>query len=309
MDYVSLHTHSTFSYGDGFGTVQQHVKRVADLGMTAMALTEHGNTSSHVQLEKWTKHYGIKPIYGIEAYVSPPGEKLKTHLILLARNEIGYQNLNRIVTASYADERAGRFPTVYWSRLEQYSEGITVLSGCSDSELSCTLLGGKSYGDKRTEPDYEAALAVAERYWNIFGNYYFLEVQRFPRLQRTCLLNKAFEQIGQQLGIGLIGTCDVHYPEGTDNHMQTLLHAAHRGSTVEATEASWEYDILLTYPNSDGEMFADLENTGLSSAAANKALMNTKHLAAQIDSFDLPRSERIRYPINNKDWEPWNIQS
>ena len=305
MHYVSLHTHSTFSFGDGFGTVQQHVKRVAELGMTALALTEHGNVSSHVQLEKWAKHYGIKPLYGIEAYVSPPGEKLKTHLILLARNEIGYQNLNRIVSASYSDERAGRFPTVYWDRLVQYNEGITVLSGCSDSELSCSLLGGKSYGEKRTEADYDAAIAVARRYAEVFEGRYYIEAQRFWKLERTCLLNSAFERIGSALSIPLIATCDVHYPHGSDNEMQTLLHAAHRGSTVEATEASWEYDILLTYPESDAEMQADLENTGLSSAGALEALTNTMALAKLTSDFDLPRSERIRYPITEKDYAPW----
>ena len=74
MEFVSFHTHSTFSYGDGFGSVEAHVQRVAALGMSAMALSEHGNVSSHVQLERECNKAGIKPIFGIEAYFGPVSE-------------------------------------------------------------------------------------------------------------------------------------------------------------------------------------------------------------------------------------------
>ena len=87
MKFVSFHTHTTYSYGDGFGTVAQHVARVQELGMTALALSEHGNVNSHVALERECHRAGIKPIYGIEAYFSPPNERRKFHVTLFAMDQ------------------------------------------------------------------------------------------------------------------------------------------------------------------------------------------------------------------------------
>ncbi len=308
MRYCSLHSHSTYSYGDGYGPVEAHVERVKALGMTALALTEHGNVSSHVKLEKACRANGIKPIYGIEAYISLPDAVRKTHMILLAMNEIGYQNLNRLVTLSYSDEHKSKFPTMYWERLVEHNEGLIVLSGCADSELSCTLLGGKTYGEPRLEyttEDFERALGVVSRYQTVFGDRYYLETQRFSQLGRTCVLNPAFALMGELAGVELAATCDVHYPLPTDNKMQTLLHAAHRGSSVAATEAGWEYDILLTYPTSDNALLADLRGTGLDASQAQRALDNTALIADRCTVAELPRSKTIEYPISNEDFTSW----
>ena len=297
MKYVSLHSHSTFSYGDGFGPVKDHVARVAELGMTALALTEHGNLSSHAQLEKAGNSLGIKPIFGCELYVAPPNEARKCHQTVLAMNEDGLRNLNRIVTASW--KNFYRWPTVSWDLLKEYSDGLIVLSGCADSVLSCTLLGGKSYGDKRLEysdADFKRARRVIEQYQKVFGERYFLEAQRFPGLPRTCVLNPAFAELSRITGAGLVASSDVHYPTPADNQMQTILHAAHRGSTVEATEASWEYDILLTYPLSDNEIHSQLVGTGLSAAEATDAISNTAAIA-DMCTVELPKNKPIRYPL------------
>lgn len=285
MIWVSLHTHSTFSFGDGFGPVDSHVRRVKELGMTSLALTEHGNVSSHVQLEKACNKYGIKPIYGLEAYCAPENERRKCHMILLASNEEGYRNLNRIVTESWktlGTTSKSQFPTVHWPVLKAYNEGIIALSGCADSQLSCTLLGGKSFGDKRleySENDFQRAVRVIERYQKVFGDRYYIEVQRFPGLERTCVLNPAAEKLSAVTGALLAATADVHYPYARDNEMQKILHAAHRGMDVVAAESSWEYDILLTYPETDKEIYRDLRATGLSKEAAKSAVENTQEIA------------------------------
>lgn len=298
MKYVSLHSHSTFSYGDGFGPVKDHVARVAELGMTALALTEHGNLSSHAQLEKAGNSLGIKPIFGCELYVAPPNESRKCHQTVLAMNQEGLRNLNRIVTASW--KNFYRWPTVSWDLLKEYSDGLVVLSGCADSVLSCTLLGGKSYGDKRLEysdADFKRARRVVEQYQKVFGERYFLEAQRFPGLPRTCVLNPAFAELSRVTGAGLVASSDVHYPTPADNTMQTILHAAHRGSTVEATEASWEYDILLTYPLSDNEIHTQLIGTGLKPSEATAAIDNTASIA-EMCTVELPKNQPIRFPLN-----------
>ena len=305
-----------FSYGDGYGPVEDHVSRVAELGMSALALTEHGNTSSHVQLEKACRKHGIRPIFGCELYEaptdpeSPVGDPIKTrkkyHQTVLAENEEGLKNLNRIVTSSWRDHFF-QWPTTSGRLLRQHAEGLVVLSGCSDSLLSCTLLGGKENGDKRleyTEEDLRRSIRVVEWYQEIFGENYYLEVQRFPKLERTCVLNPAFAEISRTTGAKLVASSDVHYPLPENNDMQRILHAAHRGGTVESADASWEYDILLTYPTSDREIYNDLVATGITSKQAKEAILETERIANKCD-VELPKNDPIEYPISESDWKDW----
>lgn len=302
MDFVSFHTHSTFSYGDGFGTVKQHVLRVRELGMSALALSEHGNVSSHVQLERECNDAGIKPIFGIEAYFGPVTDEKrtqsKTHLTIFAMDDEGYQNLNRLVTQSYNDFY--QKPTVSWENLVKHNEGLVVFSGCADSLLACTLLGGKFLGPRRDERDPKARRVnalrrSAERFHDVFGDRFFLETQRFPRLGRTCAINAEFAELSRDTGIPLIATADVHYPYPYQNVMQTALHAAHRDGTVATADAEWEYDILLTYPESDQEIINDLVGTGLTEDSARDAVRNTGILAKRC-TVELPKARPLRFP-------------
>ena len=310
MDYVSLHTHSTYSYGDGYGTVDQHVKRVARLKMSALALTEHGNVSSWVALEQACKRtedtkQPVKPIFGLEAYTGRKNEMRKTHMILLAMNEVGLQSLNRIVSQSWRDFY--KFPTVHFPVVSENHQGLIVLSGCADSHLSCTLLGGKYHGEKReavNDKSFRKARVYVEKMQEIFQDRFYLEVQRFPGLPRTCALNPALEKLWTITGAPLVATCDVHYPNPNDNEMQRILHASHRGQSVEAADASWEYDIKLTYPLSDAEITNDLVGTGLSTGAAESAIYNTGVIAGRCN-VELPKAESPKYVVGEKDWESW----
>jgi DNA polymerase III subunit alpha len=306
MKYVSLHTHTTYSYGDGYGTVPEHVQRIADLGMTHLALTEHGNVSSWVALEKACATKGIEPIFGIEAYIGIPGEQRKTHMILLAMNAIGMQNINRLVTRSW--QQFYYYPTIYWKDLKQYNDGIIALSGCADSALSCILLGGKHYGDKTLEcsdRNFQRAVRGVERFRSVFADRYYLEVQRFPGLERTCALNPLLAEISSHTGVSLVATSDVHYPLPDQNALQRILHAAHRGGTVETADASWEYSIRLTYPESDKEIWKDLVGTGLSKAEAKSSIENTTLIAERCNGVKLSKAPLPKYVIEERDWEPW----
>lgn len=310
MIWVSLHSHTTFSYGDGYGPVGVHVDRCADLGMQALAATEHGNVSSWVQLEKHCNRRGLKPIFGLEAYVAPADQPRKFHMILLAMDDIGLRNLNTIVTESWktlGTTSKSKFPTVHADVMRKYSRGIIALSGCADGPISCILLGGKSFGDKRDLPrrgDLQRARVAVERFQEIFGDRYYLETQRFPGLGRTCALNPAFELLSNTTGAPLAGTADVHYPFPDQNKMQRILHAAHRGGTVESADADWEYNILLTYPESDREIFGDLVGTGLSRQAAIAAVENTQAIAERCN-VTLPKAPPPSYVVGQRDWEPW----
>lgn len=299
MKFVSLHHHSTFSYRDGYGMPEKHVARVADLGMSAVAHTEHGNVSSFVKLEKAAKQHGIKPIFGCELYTASMQTQAKWHLTTLAADETGYQNLNRLVSRSWA-EGFYYWPTASGQMISDHAEGLIFLSGCADSLLSCTLLGGKSNGPKRETAsswDIDAAEQVVWKFKDMLGDRYYLETQQFPELQRTRTLNPILAELSRRTGVPLVATADVHYPFPDDNEMQKILHAAGRGSgSVEAQEATWEYDIRLTLPTSDKQIHRALMLTGLGWKDAQRAIDSTAEIAERCTVI-LPRNERIRFPL------------
>lgn len=301
MDFVSLHHHSTFSKGDGHGPPRKHVQRAHELGMTVIGGTEHGNLSSGVQYEQACDDFGMKFVPGVEAYGSPAIReekyKRKTHQTILAITDEGYQNLNKIVTQSYRDFY--QFPTVTWDSLKGHSDGLVVTSGCASSLVSCKLLGGKFFGPERkayTDKQFESALRVVRAYKKVFGDRYYLEVQRFPELDRISTINQALEQISALEGIPLLATADVHYCFEHEAYIQQALHAGHRGSTVVATGESWEYDIPLTHPESDEEIIDDLIASGLSEKSARQAVQNTAIIGERA-KVRLPKSTPLKFPL------------
>lgn len=327
MRFVNLHHHSTFSLGDGFGTPTRHVERAAELGYQAIALTEHGNVSSHFQLEQAANKKGIKAIFGLEAYCGsvleendparlyeteegevellPARQQYKNHLTILARDLDGYRNLNRIVTQSFRDFYY--HPTVSGTSLGVHRSGLCVLSGCAGSLLACSLLGGKGIPEPSPgKRDWYAAREVIERFQSAFGEWFFLEVQPFPELERTCLINSAYERLSVRLGVDLVVTCDVHYPRMDDAEMQAVLHAASRGSgSVEDAMRSWNYEVPLTLPEAEADLITRLEKTGMSTLGAMKAVGNAGDIAAELN-VTLPKAERLIYPQRPEDYEPWN---
>ncbi len=296
MRGVSLHHHSTFSYMDGFGTPEHHAARSAELGMTAQALTEHGNVSSFVQHEKACNKHGIKPIFGLEAYTASGSMRedkntRKWHLTILAMNETGLSNLNQLVTRSWRDGFY-MWPTVMGEWLAELNEGLIVTSGCSDSKLACDLLGGKG----REKGSVKDARRTMEQFHSIFGDRYYLETQQFPELDRTHAINEWYEQESRRTGIPLLATADVHYPLPDDNKMQTILHTAGRGGvSVAVTEAEWEYNIRLTHPESDKGWIKRLRGTGLSKMAAEASLLNTEEVAQRCNVV-LPKATNLVFP-------------
>jgi DNA polymerase III subunit alpha len=294
MRYVSLHHHSTYSYMDGFGTPAQHVERAAELDMSALTLTDHGNVSGHVALEKAALKAGIKPIFGLEAYTQVEQRSLrKFHLSLLAMDTAGYQNLNRIVTESWQDFY--RYPTVSGATLAMHNEGIIVLSGCSDSLLACFLLGGKGIAPEDAGAD--RATELAQRYKRLLGDRFYLECQLFPELERTKTINKFYEELGQRLKIQLVATSDVHTLREGDHEMRALLHAAGRGNNTIAQQlSSWEYEVPDYIPTSDRWVYERAVGTGLSVAAAREACRNTYEIAQRCNVM-LPKAPRFRYPV------------
>lgn len=295
--FVSLHHHTTYSYMDGYGQPEDHVKAAADLDMSAIAWTEHGNVTSHVAGERASQAAGIKSIFGCELYTGPVGEdasRYKWHLTVLAQNELGLRNLNALVSEGWAD---GFYyePTVSGEMLANHSEGLVVLSGCSGSKMACDLLGGK--GIPAHEADYAAAKKQALKFRDVFGDRFFLEAQAFPELERTQQINKAWREMSKETGIPVVVTGDVHYPRPNDNEMQVMLHAIDRGgknNTVEKQQQGWGYDIKLT-AYTDKIIMKKLMATGFTKEEAKAAIQVSADIANGID-FALPKLKELTFP-------------
>jgi DNA polymerase-3 subunit alpha len=302
---VSLHHHTTYSFLDGHGTPEQHFQRAAELGYTHLAVTEHGNTSSHFRAEKAAKKVGsVVPIFGIEAYTAPAEDmerQTKYHLTMLAMNQTGYRNMNLAVTRSWKQHKW--HPTMTGDDITEFNDGIIVLSGCNGSRLACEMVGGKGIPAPETTEQKWAAFdkcaGIATRFANIYGDRFFLEVQAFPELEGTRKINRAYSKLSKVTGIPLAMTLDCHYVLPTDNEMQVILHACGpqgRGNaTADEMLRRWNYDVLLTLPESDKVIVKKLIDSGIPRQQAWEAVMMTADIARRCN-VTLPKAERLKFP-------------
>jgi DNA polymerase-3 subunit alpha len=303
--FVSLHHHSTLSYLDGYGLPAAHVRRMTELNMGALAMTEHGNIDSHTQLERAAVKASIKPIFGCEIYM--PAEptlskntQMKFHLTVIARNAEGYRNLVRLVTASNVPQnKHGPYyfeATVTWEMLCAHKAGLTILSGCLGSYLACATVGGKSIPDDKAS--LRRGIRVAKRFAAEFGKWYVVECQAFPELDKTRQFNALAGQIARAAGTRLVASMDCHYTEFTDAEMQNVLHGLRPGQqqSMEERARTWGYDVPLCPPPNDMSIYRRLRQTGLSKAEAIEAIVTTEELAQECE-VELPKMEMVRFPL------------
>ena len=223
LPFVHLHCHSHYSLLDGAGKLEDLIGRARELGMTALALTDHGNLYGVLEFYQKAKAAGIKPIVGFEAYIAPGSrfEKSATsqkdasyHLTLLAQNNKGYQNLLKLSSLAFMEGYYYR-PRIDKETLRKYNEGLICLSGCPSSELSRAILSAEANGMSR-------AIQVAEWYRDLFGERYYLEIQDSGLEVQRLVLNGTLK-VAQELGIPLVATNDVHYVRQKDAETQDIL--------------------------------------------------------------------------------------
>ena len=297
QNFVSLHHHTTFSYGDGYGQPEAHIKRAADLGIGGVAFTEHGNVTSHVKAEKAAKAAGLKSIFGCELYTGAVGEeasRFKWHLTVLAKDQVGLKNLYAMVSEGW-EEGFYYEPTVSFDNLQRHHEGLIVLSGCSGSKMATDLLGGK--GRPTHSADVKAASRTAAAFKDLLGDRFYLEMQAFPELASTRAINRAYLDISKRLGIPYVATGDVHYPRANDNEMQLMLHAIDRGgknNSVEKQAQGWEYGIPMTLFK-DKVIRAKLMKGGMTRQQADRAIMESANIASRVD-VELPKLKELEFP-------------
>lgn len=295
---------------DGYAVPKKHAAVLKRLNRSTMVFTDHGNVSSHVQLEKSAIEAGLKPVFGLEGYCAPENmremkNQRKWHLTILAANAEGYHNLLKMTSISW-ELYYYRFPTIIGGVLWAHKDGLVILSGCADSMLACAILGGKGKPPP-PEPDIAAGRKIVEKFARQLGENYYIETQYFEELERTRTLNPILADLAREVGVGLAATADVHHPLPEENEMRKILHAAGRGNvgSVEKAEAEWEYDIPGYYPTSDRFVYDRLLGTGLSKAQAKEAILNTATIADLCD-VTLPKSGPIKYPIEKADFDPWD---
>ena len=230
MSFVHLHVHTEFSLLDGACRIPLLVKRVKELGQTAVAITDHGVMYGVVDFYKACKAEGIKPIIGCEVYVAPRKRTDKVHeydasmyhLILLCRNEEGYRNLCYLDSAAFTEGFYIK-PRIDKELLRQHAGGLIALSACQSGEVPRLLLAG----------NYEGAKAAALEMRELFGeDGYYLELQDH-KLPNDPAVNQGLIRIHQETGIPLVVTNDAHYLRREDAEMQDTLMCIQMGKTVD----------------------------------------------------------------------------
>jgi len=270
------------------------VTRAAELDMSALAMTDHGNVSSHTQLEIAATKQGVKPIFGCELYCGNGKTQRKNHLTVLAEDQSGYKNLLRVVTAGWSNFYYE--PTVDGDLLSQYKKGLVVLSGCTGSLLVTSLVGGKNVATE--DASFHRGLGVAQRFHRALGDAFYLEVQTFPELEITRTVNPLLERISRELHIPLVATGDVHYTLPSESEMQQILHNVRGGNrqTLEEQAQAWGYDVPLSPCANDLTVYRRLRGTGLSHLAARQAITNSAEIAERC-TVVLPKLEKLRFPL------------
>jgi DNA polymerase-3 subunit alpha len=227
-DFVHLHVHSEYSLLDGLSSCQELAERAVELGMPALALTDHGAMYGTIQFYKACKAANIKPIIGMETYVAPRSrndrhpqrDRSPYHLVLLAENNTGYQNLMRLATIAQLEGFYYK-PRVDRQALEKHNDGLIVLSGCGSSELARRIRKGQ----------HQKAREAIKWYRNVFQDRYYLELQDHD-IPELAEVNDHLISLAREFGLPLVATNDAHYARQDQASIHDVLLCIQTGKTV-----------------------------------------------------------------------------
>lgn len=280
-NFVHLHVHTEYSLLDGSARIGDLIRRTKELGMKSIAITDHGSMFGVIQFYKEAKKNGIKPILGSEIYISTgkytdkePKDKNQYHLVLLAENDIGYENIMKIVSEAYVNGFYYK-PRVDHNVLRKYSEGVIALSACLGGQVQQYIM----------DNNYQAAKETAKELKEIFGrDSFFLELQNHG-IEEQSQVNRELVKLSKEMDIPLVATNDVHYLKKEDAVVHDILLCIQTGKTVEEEDRmkfpSGEF--YLKSPEEMKSLFEDyngaIENTVKISDRCNVFLdFDTLHL-------------------------------
>ena len=298
-DFVHLHIHSEFSLLDGANRIKDLPVRAKELGMNAIALTDHGVMYGAIDFYKACKKEGIKPIIGCEVYVALRSRFDKEagidnkyyHLILLAKDNQGYKNLSKLVSLGFVDGYYYK-PRIDKEILEKYHEGLICLSACLAGEINQKLL----YGTQ------EEAEESALWYKNLFGEDYYIEIQN-NGIREQVLANQKLIQLARKLDIPLVATNDAHYLKKEDSYNHEVLLCIQTGKKM-SDEDRMRFDTDELYVKSPQEMseyfsnFPDaIENTV---KIAEKCNVEFEFGHTILPNYDVPKEFATHYDYLKK---------
>ncbi len=290
-EFVHLHVHSEYSLLDGACRIKDLVSHVKELGQTACAVTDHGNMFAAVEFYNECKKQGIKSIIGCEVYVAPRTRfdkipKIDTspyHLVLLCKNNTGYQNLIKMVSQGYIEGFYNR-PRVDFELLEKHSEGLICLSACLAGEIPRKL----------SQDDYQGAVNAALKYKEIFGqDNYFIEIQKHKFMEQERIIPSLIK-LSKETGIPLVATNDAHYIRKSDSYAQRILMCISTATTID-DPSKLEFPTEEFYIKSQSEMVELFPSLP-------EAIANTKLIADRCNvSFEFGQTKLPYFHIESVD--------
>ena len=285
MPFTHLHVHTEYSMLDGISRIPNLVERTGQLGMDALAITDHGTFYGVVDFYSACKEAGIKPIIGCEVYVAhnsrldrSPSERSPNHLVLLARNNTGYRNLMQLVTKAHVEGFHYR-PRIDKELLQQYGEGLAVLSACPSAEVPRLIADG----------NLAEAGRAAGWYKELFGDGYFLEIQRHEHVPNLTQINEGLVSLGRDLDIPLVVTNDAHYVEQAHSGLQDIYICIQTSTTVQDEKRLRMEDdsYFIKSPQDMARLFPDFP----------EALENTQRVAQMCNvELDFGQTHLPKYP-------------
>ncbi|MCB4773410.1 MAG: DNA polymerase III subunit alpha, partial [Sulfurovum sp.] len=280
--FTHLHLHTEYSLLDGANKIKALAAKVKELGMTSVAMTDHGNMFGTIDFYNTMRKEGIKPIIGMEAYVHNQEEigdksvRQRFHLCLYAKNETGYKNLMFLSSRAYI-EGFYYYPRINWDLLKKHSEGLVCSSACLQGEVNWHL----NLSDRNVKfgaKGYEEAKQVALRYKEVFGDDFYLEIMRHG-IEDQHSIDKQIIQLSQETGIKIVATNDTHYtnPEDADAHEAFMCIAMNKLYDDPNRLRHSVHEFYVKSPAEMVELFADIpEAIEATQEIANKCNLEIK---------------------------------
>lgn len=287
--FTHLHLHTEYSLIDGLSNISRLIEQAKELGMTSLAITDHGNVHGIVDFYIQCKAAGIKPIIGCELYVAIDNRHLKNanekspyHLTVICKNNVGYKNLLQLITKANMEGFYYK-PRIDKELLEHHKEGLIILSGCPQGDIPRLLIDG----------NYEEAKKASAWFQTTFENFY-LEIQRHEGIPELEPLNAGLLQLNQELGIPLVATNDLHYVCKEDAYAHDVLLCIRTNTTIETDKRMKMSDdsYYLKSPEEMTNLFSDLP-----------AAINTSGIIADMCdvSLDFSSLHLPEYPVSTNE--------
>ncbi len=284
--FVNLHSHNMFSILDGYGKPEDFIKRVKELGQTALATTNHGSISDHFKFYEICKKEGIKPILGIEAYVVDNAlektDRYRYHLTLLAKNAEGYRNLLKLVSLAY-EEGFYYKPRIDWQMLKDHANGLIATSSCPSGKIGNIIENGGSIEDVKTEMLKQKA---------IFQDYY-VELQPWTYAGGQKMAPIVYNA-ARELGLPIVLTMDCHYPKEEDAFKQEVLLCIQTGDQW-SNPKRMRFDQNDFYLKSGEQVEKEWKERFPDLPFLEEMITNTAKIADMVD-FEFPKATPISYP-------------